>query len=387
MIVRILLGLCAGLALLACSDSSDTPGRPDFDFSTADQWMDDFVRDEDLFDGAGLIVVHRDYGILHTAAFGTHSEELVYLLASVSKIPSVTLLMALASDPDLAFDIDVPVENYLSWQGVYPGVTTAQMLSNTSGIPGLLTGLTGGYGAHGCQYAAAGQFPNAENLQTCGQVIYETPLEGTLPPGTLFDYGGSQWQLAGAVAEVVGGDSWANLFSRYIAGPCGLEVYEFGNMLGDTSAWTGFPDSLVGRENPNIEGGAISNLRDVALLLQLHLNDGRCGRTQVISEALAQRMRVDVGTAVGAREWIGSSGRGYGMGWWIPEEGDNPTVFFDGGAYGSVTWIDTARNYGVFVALAKYDDIVAARRGPARINPELPPIMNAIFDNPVQGGL
>ena len=151
---------------------------------------------------------------------------------------------------------------------------------------------------HSCQYAAPGQLEASDSLLECGQAIYETLLDGTLPPGTLFDYGGSQWQLAGAVAEVVGGDSWNNLFQRYIAEPCGLTVYEYGNMFSDTGAWTGFPDSLVGRANPNIEGGAISNLEDVTTVLRMHLNDGLCEGGRVISEASAQRMRVDVGTAL-----------------------------------------------------------------------------------------
>lgn len=388
MISRTTLLLALALGLSACSDSND--GRvnisaPVYDFSAAGLWLEEFVRDEDTFDGAALIVVSREHGVLHTESFGEHSTDTIYMLASVSKVPSVSLLMAMASDPGLDFDLDTTIENYLPFTGVYPGITAAQLLSNTSGIPGLLVVFSGGYGAHNCQYAAPGQAPNADNLLTCARVIYQTPLENTAAPGTQFDYGGSQWQLAGAVAESVGGDSWANLFEKYVAGPCDLEVFEYGNMFSDTSAWSGFPDSLRGRENPNIEGGGIASLNDIATLLRMHLNDGRCGDNQVMSAAAAQRMRVDVGSAAGSREWAAADGRGYGLGWWIPEApgGQQPSVFEDGGAFGSVSWIDTARGYGVFVALAKYDDIVAARRGPARIRPEFMPIMDEIMDNPV----
>ena len=117
----------------------------------------------------------------------------------------------------------------------------------------------------------------------------------------------------------------------------------------------------------------------------MHLNDGVCDGGRGMSAASAQRMRIDVGTALGSREWIGSAGRGYGLGWWVPptEDGVEPTLFQDGGAFGSVTWIDTAREYGVFVALAKYDDIVAARIGPLTINPGLTPVVNDIIDNPL----
>jgi len=381
----LLLGL--SLTLLGCSDSQNNPitdsVQPSYDFSAADKWLEEFVKDEEAFDGAGFIVVHKDWGVLHVASFGSHMTDDIYMLASVSKVGSASLLVAMDADPELDFDLDTPIENYLPWMGVYPGVTTEQLLSNRSGIPGLLAVFSGGYAAHLCQYGAPGQGPNTDNLLTCGQTIYESLVEGSTAPGTAFDYGGSQWQLAGAVAETVGGDSWAALFIQYLVEPCELEFYEFGNMFANTSAWTGFPDSLIGQENPNIEGGGIANLEDIAKVLRMHLNDGRCGDNKVMPVASAQRMRVDVGTAVGSREWLGN-GRGYGLGWWVPpaEEGEEPSLFQDGGAFGSVTWIDTERDYGVFVALSQYDDIVAARRGPEVINPELTPIMDQIMDNP-----
>ncbi len=386
---RTCLALSLVLLLAACSDSSNdtTPlNQPNYDFGPADAWLDSFVQDQDVYNGAAYMVFDRDLGVLHSASFGDKTLDTVYLLASVSKITSVTLLLALHEDPAIDFDIDTPIENYLPWMGVYPGITTAQLLSNTSGIPGLLIQFRpGGYGAHNCQYRLPGEFPNADSLQACGQAIYQTPLDGTLPPGTLFDYGGSQWQLAGAVAESVGGDSWNNLFDRYIGEPCGLTVYEYGNMFSATDAWTGYPDSLLGQENPNIEGGAISNLEDVTTILRMHVNDGVCNGNRVISEAAAQRMRKDVGTALGSREWVGSNGAGYGLGWWIPpaEEGVEPTFFRGGGAFGSAMYIDTARGYGVFVGLAKYDDIIAARPGRERVQRELPSITAEIIDNPL----
>lgn len=382
---RSLLAFFTATTLLAgCTDNADGPAPPvqrQFDFSAADAWLQDFVAEEAAFDGGSMMITDRDTGVIHVSSAGAHTEDMLYLLASVSKIPAVSLLMALADDPDLDFDIDTPIENYLPWMGVYPGITTAQLLSNTSGIPGLLAQFSGDYGVHSCQYALPGQFEASDSLASCAQAIYQAPLDNTVAPGTRFDYGGSQWQLAGAVAEAVGGDSWNNLFAQYIGEPCDLQVYEFGNMFSAIPAWTGFADSLMGQENPNIEGGAMSNLDDVTTLLRMHLNDGMCGENRVMSAASAQRMRMDIGTALGSREWL-NDGRGYGLGWWIPPapEGQEPTLFQDGGAFGSVTWIDTTRGYGAFVALAKYDDLVAARTGPRRIIPELTPLIDEAID-------
>ena len=95
-------------------------------------------------------------------------------------------------------------------------------------------------------------------------------------------------------------------------------------------------------------------------------------------------MRVDIGTDLGSREWLGY-GRGYGLGWWVPPpaQGQEPTFFDDPGAFGSISWIDTERGYGAFVALEQYENLLAASRGPARIVPELIPIIENIIDNPL----
>ena len=171
-------------------------------------------------------------------------------------------------------------------------------------------------------------------------------------PETCFDYGGSQWHLAGAVAEQVANSSLRQAFDRYIAMPCGLTVFQYGNSLRVLDSWTGSPDSLVGLDNPSAEGGAISNLQDYASILLLHLRGGRCGDHQVIDPESVSFMQIDRG---------GKHGTPYGMGWWIApaEEGDVPTLFWDPGTFGSVAWLDTARRIGGFVAIDDYSSYLA----------------------------
>ena len=171
-------------------------------------------------------------------------------------------------------------------------------------------------------------------------------------PETCFDYCGSQWHLAGAVAEQVANSSLRQAFDRYIAVPCGLTVFQYGNSLRVLDSWTGSPDSLVGLDNPSAEGGAISNLQDYASILLLHLRGGRCGDHQVIDPESVSFMQIDRG---------GKHGTPYGMGWWIApaEEGDVPTLFWDPGTFGSVAWLDTARRIGGFVAIDDYSSYLA----------------------------
>lgn len=89
--LNVILPFLACLSISGCSDSNDQPSQqpaPNFDFSAAHTWIEQFIDEEAAFDGAGLIVVSRDHGILHTQSFGTHTPGMLYMLASVSKVPS-----------------------------------------------------------------------------------------------------------------------------------------------------------------------------------------------------------------------------------------------------------------------------------------------------------
>ena len=49
-----------------------------------------------------------------------------------------------------------------------------------------------------------------------------------MPPDTQFRYGGGQWQLAGGVAEMASGETWAELVEATY-GPCDLDVLGYSN--------------------------------------------------------------------------------------------------------------------------------------------------------------
>jgi CubicO group peptidase (beta-lactamase class C family) len=171
-------------------------------------------------------------------------------------------------------------------------------------------------------------------------------VPGSVPRGTQFSYGGTQWQLAGAVAEHVTNSTWGQAFDRYLAGPCELEVFEYGNMWTVMGDWTGSPDSLLGQANAHIEGGAITNLQDYAKILLMHLRGGRCGDTQVMSPESVAFMQDNRAAAVGVN---------YGMGWWVlPGNGQRSTIVYDPGAFGAVSWLDMERGIGGYVAIDDY---------------------------------
>ena len=106
------------------------------DFSQVDAAFQSFIDESLVFDGISYVVVDAG-GILHTGTFGDHTEDTVVMLASTSKVPAVMTLMALEEDPASTFSMSQQIGEVLPFNGVYADRTPAQLVSNTSGIPGL----------------------------------------------------------------------------------------------------------------------------------------------------------------------------------------------------------------------------------------------------------
>jgi CubicO group peptidase (beta-lactamase class C family) len=197
-------------------------------------------------------------------------------------------------------------------------------------------------------------------LQECARQIFTTDAddEDVIPPDTMFRYGGAQWQVAGGVAEIVSGKTWAELIHETYVAPCELDVLAYNNHFTQLSGanpftypggFDGNPDNLVPTENPNVEGGVYTTTGDYGKLLLMHLRGGVCGRNRVLSEDAVHRMHADrIGMAYG-----GTTGRtdpaGYGMGWWVYRETES--LISDPGAYGAYPWLDENRGYGGFLVL------------------------------------
>jgi hypothetical protein len=177
--------------------------------------------------------------------------------------------------------------------------------------------------------------------------------------------------LAGVTASIAANASWNQLVDQYLVTPCELQVFTFGNMWEDLTQWDGTAASLRGQLNPNIEGGAITDLADYAKILQIHLNGGYCGDTQVLSEAAIAAMQVDRGGVV-AEDPVP-----YGMGWWIRTE--TPGVYDDPGAFGSLSFLDVERGFGGYVAIDDYTRTDA--EAPVQlVRQEIIPLLQAAWD-------
>lgn len=339
------------LALAGCG-GSDEEGIQGKDFSAFDQAITDFLSENQL-EGASVVVVSRDEGIVHLKQFGSFEADRISLIASSSKVMSAGVLMHLA-DAGL-LDVDAPVSDYLGdWGEFKTNISVAQMLSNSAGMVGLIDDPL--YAPYLCQYLDGG------TLSDCAKKIYTADdAEDLIPPDTEFRYGGGQWQLAGGVAEVVSGKPWGALIDEIYVQPCGLEStgynnhYSKGFASGGVDGALTYPDFFQGdlanlgeTQNPSIEGGAYTTARDYGKILHMHLTGGRCGDTQVLSQAAVARMQED---RIGEK-YDGSSLDptlpGYGFGWWVSRE---EPVVADPGAYGATPWLDNARGYAAMVIL------------------------------------
>lgn len=350
----LLLSACGGGGTPANSpgDGGSTGGRS-YDFSAFEAEVEAFLAETDDVEGAGAIIVHRDDGVVFQRGFGDYAEDRISLIASSSKMVSAGILLRLQDQGLL--DMNEPIVAAVGeWGDANPDITPAQLVSNSSGLVGL--GPEPTYGPYLCQFLYTG------TLQDCARQIFTTEQDDAdvIPPDTQFRYGGAQWQVAGAVAEIVSGKSWHELVQETYVEPCGLTALGYnshfvqvsapdGNLFGYPAGFDGDPGNLLPTDNPNMEAGVYTDMADYGALLLMHLRGGLCGDNRVLSEDAVRQLHADrIGEAYG-----GSAGvqTGYGMGWWIDRFGGSRIL--DPGAYGSTAWLDEDRGYGGFLVIER----------------------------------
>lgn len=319
--------------------------------------------------GAAYIVVDRDEGVVFEEYTGDFDASRVSLIASITKVLTAGVLSRL-EDQGL-IDLDQPIVEYIDWaEGANPQVTAGQLISNTSGIAGFhrnyqkpnIDALTAnGFGdlpitddAYDCARDPATTLPDCANqvmnhrfdaIGTSGDSAKSTMMAGATP-GTLFRYGGSPWQVAGAVAETVSGKPWHQLIHETYVEPCGTQSIGYGNHWSSTdgsSYPTDFnPTSQPPSANPHMEGGAFSTAADYADILLMHLRGGRCEDGQVLSPEAVEKAHTNR---------TAHTGSDYGLGWWTTTLPDGSSRSFANGMYGSNSFIDLGKGYGAHLVI------------------------------------
>jgi CubicO group peptidase (beta-lactamase class C family) len=328
---------------VSASPATTTAARA-YDFAAVGPIVEAVVAGRGL-NGAGLVIVDREDGVVHEQYWGEFSADRVSFVASSSKMVAAGVLLRLQDDGLL--DLDAPIAEYVDWGAGNPNITAAQLVSNSSGLVGLLPDPA--YGPYVCQFIPTG------TMQDCAASIFTTDADDAdiVRPDTEFRYGGAQWQVAGALAEAVTGTPWSQLVDEIYAQPCGLTTLGFSsfNPIGPTGfdypvAFDGDPSVLAATDNPNVEGGMYAAPRDYAALLLMHLRGGVCDGGRVLSQEALDTMHADrIGEVYGGTTFTGG---GHGMGWWVDRATGRLT---DPGAYGTVPWLDLADGYGAFLVI------------------------------------
>ena len=211
----------------------------EYDFSPIIEPLKRVVAEAPL-DGACLLVV-KDGKTIYEQCFGKYKPDTVVAIASSSKWLSAATIMTLVDEGKLK--LDDPVSKFLPKFTDKKGqITIRQLLSHTSGLPG--------------EHQAIGTF--RITLRQAADQIADVPL--LADPGKEFRYGGVSMQVAGAIAEIVSGKSWAELFQERIAKPVGMKNTSYGR--------------LGLSKNPRIAGGASSTMKDYGNFLTMILAEG-----------------------------------------------------------------------------------------------------------------
>jgi CubicO group peptidase (beta-lactamase class C family) len=161
--------------------------------------------------GAGLIIRLKGRTVCEIYA-GSFGPQTTMPIVSAAKWLSAATILALVDEGKLR--LDDSVSHWLPYfKGDKKGITLRQLLAHTSGLPDYLP----------CMFQPQLQ------LDDCARQIGEkTSLRAK--PGTEFAYGGAAYTVAGRVAEVAAGTSWAEIFATRLAQPLGLSHTGYGGV-------------------------------------------------------------------------------------------------------------------------------------------------------------
>jgi len=332
----VIVGLVAG-----CSETSGEK----YDFSGVDETVARFMEDYSAVDGVTLAVVRTDEGQIYEKGYGDFDADRISLIASTSKVLSAGIILTLVDDGLL--DVDRPVVEYLDWGNYHSTVTMRQILSMMAGLPPLVTSP----GVCACLRGPECQCDPNTSLQECGRTVFQDEGQ-SITPGETFRYG--RWHLAGAVAEVVSGKTWAELVDERLVAPCGLTDTGYtnrGDCPGYPEGFNGDPANAAQTDNPGLAGGAYTTVGDYSKVLLTHLRDGLCGQERVLSSDMVQLMQKDLvpdGAGAFPPVWRPEA-INYGMGWWKYE--DEPGLLIDSGAFGARAILHPEEGWGAIMII------------------------------------
>lgn len=272
------------------------------------------------FTGSTVVQVRQRGVVKFEQAAGTFDLQTVVPIASATKTLSAAVLLSLVDSGLLS--LDDPVGQYLpEWSlGPKAAITLRMCFTHTSGLP-------------------TGNPLISDDSVTLRQAAMQLANVSLLAsPGSAFAYGGVSMHVAGAVCEVVGGASWAQLFQQRVATPLGMLATDY-EAFGPTN-------------NPRIAGGARSDMRDFAAFVDMLRRRGTHNGVQVLSPASVDLMLTDQTSSLPILSTPHPDSAPYGLGIWLERRDSlGRTLLAEAaGAFGFIGWVDRAHDAsGVFL--------------------------------------
>jgi len=259
--------------------------------------------------------------------YGTFAADQRVAIASASKMVAGLTILRLVDQGFLA--LNSTTGDVLGWTGPQANITLRQLLSFTSGLP---------------REAPCTLIPQTTLADCVDTISGMTPVAA---PGTRFDYGSTHLHVAARMAEVVTGDSWAEIFQAQLKTPLGL---------GPDMLWYTAPRQATGTDNPLIAGGIRATMNEYASVLQLEFNRGTYGGNRLIADGLFTEQGTEPypGAVIGASPFTAISlDFHYGLAGWLectPPAVDCGVVSSPG-AFGFTPWVDRPGGYYAIIGM------------------------------------
>jgi D-alanyl-D-alanine-carboxypeptidase/D-alanyl-D-alanine-endopeptidase len=272
--------------------------------------------------GMGLVIYDAQGNKRFERYYGSFSGDQRVAIASASKLVAGLVIFRLIEQGYLSLDSTTGA--VLGWSGPQAAITLRQLLSFTSGME---------------REAGCTLLPNI-SLADCVQLIALQPLVAA--PGTRFDYGSTHLHVAARMAEVVTGQSWANLFASQLKTPLGLNSADL--------AWYTAPRQASGTTNPLIAGGIRATMNEYSKFLGLVYSRGTYQGNSLINAGLftTQASEPYPGAVIGNSPFTALSlNFRYGLTAWLecPPPAVNCAVLSSPGAFGFTPWVDRDGGY------------------------------------------
>ena len=337
-------------------------GMDDKALARIDDRMREFVADKQaagvvtLVARRGRVVYQGAVGKADIAADRDMAKDTVFAIASMTKPITAAAVMILQDEGKLK--LDDPVSKYVPAfaqttleDGSKPSreITLRDCLRHTNGL--------------------ASDQKNVGSLAETTEHLAKSKLK--FDPGSKWMYGPGL-SVAGRVVEVASGKEFSAFLAERIFGPLDMKetsfhptaeqvkrlatLYQPTSDKKDIEPGTHWLFELSPETTPNPSGGLYSTATKVARFYQMALNGGELNGKRILSaDAITQMTSLQTGDL----QTGFSPGHGWGLGFAVVREPQGPTqmvsagTFGHGGAFGTQSWADPARDMIFILMVAR----------------------------------